>query len=123
MTDDWYLSKLELMKGRYQMFIGSGDVTHLKAFLDGYMEHRSDVGLERISNSENDFVQAFTYWVAIKGRESVTSGWADIILSKLTLEEDSIKSFFLLLDEFKAIYPEQSVEDLKVNYNAMIQSF
>ncbi len=99
-ADEYLYEMLERIKQRPGMFLGKCAITRLRAFLDGYMGARVDLGLPPTSQ-ELEFNQ-FQEW--IQSRFNITSdhGWDNIILFYSNDERDGLNNFFELFEQWRS---------------------
>ncbi|MFN9401192.1 MAG: hypothetical protein ACK57T_15800, partial [Dolichospermum sp.] len=96
--DEYFYEMLQRIKQRPGMFLGQCSITRLRAFLDGYMGSRSDLGLPP-TQQELEFNQ-FQEWVQTRFKISSSHGWDSIILFYSADERDALNNFFELFDQF-----------------------
>ena len=96
--DEYFYEMLQRIKQRPGMFLGECSITRLRAFLDGYMGSRSDLGLPP-TQQELEFNQ-FQEWVQTRFKISSSHGWDSIILFYSADERDALNNFFELFDQF-----------------------
>ena len=96
--DEYFYEMLQRIKQRPGMFLGQCSITRLRAFLDGYMGSRSDLGLPP-TQQELEFNQ-FQEWVQTRFKISSSHGWDSIILFYSADERDSLNNFFELFEQF-----------------------
>ncbi len=98
MTDLYEL--IERIKLRPAMYLGKPYITRLKAFLDGYIGARIDLGfpLKKHEESLNDFQK----WIQLKFNINSAHSWADIILFYSLDERDALNKFFELFAQFQS---------------------
>ena len=96
--DEYFYEMLQRIKQRPGMFLGQCSITRLRAFLDGYMGSRSDLGLLP-TQQELEFNQ-FQEWVQTRFKISSSHGWDSIILFYSADERDALNNFFELFEQF-----------------------
>ncbi|KHG41847.1 MULTISPECIES: hypothetical protein [Aphanizomenon] len=96
--DEYFYEMLQRIKQRPGMFLGQCSITRLRAFLDGYMGSRSDLGLPP-TQQELEFNQ-FQEWVQRRFKISSSHGWDSIILFYSADERDALNNFFELFEQF-----------------------
>ncbi|MEA5618791.1 hypothetical protein VB711_13215 [Cronbergia sp. UHCC 0137] len=96
--DEYFYEMLQRIKQRPGMFLGQCSITRLRAFLDGYMGSRSDLGLPP-TQQELEFNQ-FQEWVQTRFKISSSHGWDSIILFYSADERDALNNFFELFEQF-----------------------
>lgn len=97
--DEYLYEMLERIKQRPGMFLGNCSITRLRAFLDGYMGSREDLGLPP-TQQELEFNQ-FQEWIQTKFKITSSHGWDSIILFYSADERDALNNFFELFDKFR----------------------
>jgi hypothetical protein len=95
---EYFYEMLQRIKQRPGMFLGQCSITRLRAFLDGYMGSRSDLGLPP-TQQELEFNQ-FQEWVQTRFKISSSHGWDSIILFYSADERDALNNFFELFEQF-----------------------
>ena len=88
--DEYFYEMLQRIKQRPGMFLGQCSITRLRAFLDGYMGSRSDLGLPP-TQQELEFNQ-FQEWVQRRFKISSSHGWDSIILFYSADERDALNN-------------------------------
>ncbi|BAY96449.1 hypothetical protein NIES37_03820 [Tolypothrix tenuis PCC 7101] len=114
--NEYLYEMLEKIKQRPGMFLGKSSITRLRAFLDGYMSSREDLGLPP-TQQEIEFNQ-FPDWIQTRFKITSAQGWDSIILFYSTDERDALNNFFELFEQFRngesarreAINQEQVIE-------------
>jgi hypothetical protein len=103
---------LQRIKQRPGMFLGNCPITRLRAFLDGYLGARADLGLP-LTQQEQEFNQ-FQDWIQAQFQITSSQGWDRIILFYSADEQDALNHFFELFEKFKnrAIQSESSEPNL-----------
>ncbi|AFZ23136.1 hypothetical protein Cylst_0809 [Cylindrospermum stagnale PCC 7417] len=97
--DEYLYEMLERIKQRPGMFLGNCSITRLRAFLDGYMGSREDLGLPA-TQQELEFNQ-FQEWIQTRFKITSSHGWDSIILFYSADERDALNNFFELFDKFR----------------------
>jgi hypothetical protein len=105
MTDIYELMKR--IKSRPGMYLGKPYITRFKAFLDGYIGARKDLGFP-LPEQEETFNQ-FQQWIQSKYKITSSQSWADIILFYSVDESDALNKFFDLFEKFMNQENESSV--------------
>jgi len=88
-----------IIQQRPGMFLGQCSITRLRAFLDGYMSSRADLGLPQ-TQQELEFNQ-FQDWIQTRFKISSSHGWDSIILFYSADEKDALNNFFELFEQFR----------------------
>lgn len=96
MTDIYELMKR--IKSRPGMYLGKPYITRLKAFLDGYIGARNDLGFPLKEQEET--LNRFQQWIQSRYNIKSSQSWADIILFYSVDETDGLNKFFDLFDKF-----------------------
>jgi hypothetical protein len=97
--EEYLYEMLERIKQRPGMFLGQCSITRFRAFLDGYMSSRADLGLPP-TQQEVEFNQ-FQDWIQIRFKISSSHGWDSIILFYSADEKDALNNFFELFEQFR----------------------
>ncbi|OUL26906.1 hypothetical protein BV372_26135 [Nostoc sp. T09] len=97
--DEYLYEMLERIKQRPGMFLGKTSITQLRAFLDGYMSSRADLGLPP-TQQEIQFNQ-FQDWIQTRFKITSSHGWDSIILFYSADEKDALNNFFELFEQFR----------------------
>jgi hypothetical protein len=97
-TNEYLYEMLEKIKQKPGMFLGQCSITRLRAFLDGYMACREDLGLSP-TQQELEFNQ-FQDWIEGRFKISSSHSWDSIILFHSADERDALNSFFELFEQF-----------------------
>jgi hypothetical protein len=107
MTDIYEL--MDRIKSRPGMYLGKPHISRFKAFLDGYIGARNDLGfsLKEQEQTLNNFQQ----WIQKRFKITSSHSWADIILFYSLDERDALDKFFELFEKFKSD-ERKSSEDL-----------
>ncbi len=97
--NEYLYEMVEKIKQRPGMFLGKCSITRLRAFLDGYMGSREDLGLPptREEIEFNDFPE----WIQRRFKISSSHGWDSIILFHSADERDALNNFFELFQQFR----------------------
>lgn len=98
MTDLFQL--LERIKARPAMYLGKPSLTRLKAFLDGYIGARNDLGFPLPEQEE--ILNNFQIWIQAKFKISSSHSFADIILFYCQDEREALTKFFDLWENFRS---------------------
>lgn len=97
-SDEYLYEMLQRIKQRPGMFLGNCSITRLRAFLDGYMGARADLGLPP-TQQELEFNQ-FQEWIQSRFKITSSHGWDRIILFYSADERDGLTNFFELVEQF-----------------------
>lgn len=97
--DEYLYEMLEKIKQRPGMFLGKTSITRLRAFLDGYMSSREDLGLPP-TQQELEFNQ-FQDWIQTRFKITSSHGWDSIILFYSVDETEALNNFFELFEQFR----------------------
>jgi hypothetical protein len=89
------LSLLKEMRGRLGMYLGTPSIIRLAAFLRGY-----ELAIEKLGDGSRDpLLPAFRHWIHQRFQSSQHS-WEETILLHSSNEDDALKRFWGLFDEF-----------------------
>ena len=97
MTDIYEL--MQRIKTRPGMYLGKPYVTRLKAFLDGYIGARNDLGFPLKEQEET--LNKFQQWIQSRFNITSSQSWADIILFYSVDESEALNKFFELFEKFQ----------------------
>ncbi len=86
----------EMRTRRLAMYVGTTSLTRLADFLRGYAH-----ALYRLRPHEKDtFLSEFRDWIYQRFQTTENISWEDLVLRHSANEEDAVKRFWELLDEF-----------------------
>jgi hypothetical protein len=105
MTDIYEL--MQRIKTRPGMYLGKPYVTRLKAFLDGYIGARNDLGFPLKEQEET--LNKFQQWIQSRFNITSSQSWADIILFYSVDESEALNKFFELFEKF--MHEESAVKE------------
>ncbi|GBO55195.1 hypothetical protein APA_3245 [Pseudanabaena sp. lw0831] len=80
------------------MYLGKPYITRFKAFLDGYIGARNDLGFAL--NEQEETLNKFQEWIQSRFKITSSHSWAEIILFYSGDERDALDKFFELFDKF-----------------------
>jgi hypothetical protein len=110
---------IEKIKKRPGMYLGTNSITNLDMVLRGYSLARRDIGLAP-TEQERDFV-GFQSWIQEKYGFKSNQSWAKIILFESMDEQEALKKFFELFEEYskqnKSLEVDENARHLCVNEN------
>ncbi|MBD2202391.1 hypothetical protein H6G33_36165 [Calothrix sp. FACHB-1219] len=114
--NEYLYEMLDKIKQKPGIFLGKYSITRLRAFLDGYMSSREDLGLPP-TQQEIEFNQ-FPDWIQTRFKITSAHGWDSIILFYSEDEREALNNFFELFEQFRngenatreAINQEQVIE-------------
>lgn len=90
---------LARIRSKPAMYIGEKSIVRLDAFLQGIS---TGLAMANLALRDVHDFRRFYDWVARRlGFYESTSGWCNMILSKSSNDEEALKQFFVLLDEFR----------------------
>lgn len=95
---EYLYEMLQRIKQRPGMYLGRCSITRLRAYLDGYMGSRLDLGLPQ-TEQEREF-QGFQGWIQKRYNITSSHGWDNIILFYSADERDALNKFFQLFEQF-----------------------
>jgi hypothetical protein len=95
---EYFYNMLQSIKQQPGMYLGKCSITRLRAFLDGYIGARQDLGLP-LTQQEKEF-GGFQDWIQEKYKITSTHGWDSIILFYSADERDALDNFFKLFEQF-----------------------
>jgi hypothetical protein len=96
---EYLYEMLQEIKQRPAMYFGKCSLTCLRAFLDGYMGARLDLGLP-ITEQEKEF-GGFQDWIQERYNITSSHGWHSIILFYSADERAAFDNFFRLFEKFR----------------------
>lgn len=96
MTDIYEL--IQRIRSRPSMYLGKPYITRFKAFLDGYIGARNDLGFAL--NEQEEMLNKFQEWIQSRFKITSSHSWAEIILFYSGDERDALDKFFELFDKF-----------------------
>ncbi|OUL34335.1 hypothetical protein [Nostoc sp. 106C] len=114
---EYLYEMLEKIKQNPGIFLGKYSITRLRAFLDGYMSSREDLGLPP-TQQEIEFNQ-FQDWIQKRFKITSSHGWDSIILFYSADERDALNNFFELFEQFRN--GESSTRE-EINQEQVIES-
>ena len=98
---------LDKMRERPAMYLGAASLTALSSFIDGFREGCN------YENSEEPSFDKFNDFIGNHYGKYTTAGWKNLILANhFGNEEEAIKLFFELLDEFRQEENRPSSRDI-----------
>lgn len=110
---EYLYEMLNRIKQRPGMFLGNCSITRLRAFLDGYMGARADLGLP-LTQQEQEF-NSFQEWIQTRFKITSSQGWERIILFYSSDEKNALNNFF---DLFESFVNEKNIsQNGEVNHN------
>jgi hypothetical protein len=90
------IERLEEMRGRVPMYIGSNSIIKLASDLRGYQ-----CALERLGpGRDDDFLAAFQDMTQSRYGVKISKAWEDIILFQSADDHEAMESFWRLFDEY-----------------------
>lgn len=89
--NEYLYEMLDKIKRNPGIFLGKYSITRLRAFLDGYMSSREDLGLPP-TQQEIKFNQ-FQDWIQTRFKITSSHGWDSIILFYSADERDALNNF------------------------------
>jgi hypothetical protein len=98
-VDESIYEVLERIRSRPALYLGESTIVRLDAYLVGII---TGLGMAELALRDAHDFHRFHGWVA--GRLNINesaSGWCRMIRSKSASDEDAMKQFFVLLDEFR----------------------
>ncbi|AFZ28097.1 hypothetical protein Cylst_6129 [Cylindrospermum stagnale PCC 7417] len=96
--DEDFYDFLKSIRRRPAMYLGTSSITRLYMLLKGYDYARREAGVT-LTDQEQDFLQ-FQEWVQARFDIHSPQSWDKIILFHSIDEQEALKDFFELLDEF-----------------------
>lgn len=96
MTDIYEL--IQRIRSRPSMYLGKPYITRFKAFLDGYIGARNDLGFAL--NEQEETLNKFQEWIQSRFKITSSHSWAEIILFYSGDVRDALDKFFELFDKF-----------------------
>jgi hypothetical protein len=115
--DEYLYEMLEKIKQNPGVFLGKYSITRLRAFLDGYMSSREDLGLTP-TQQEIEFNQ-FQDWIQTRFKITYSHGWDSIILFYSADEREALNHFFELFEQFRN---GESATIQEINQEQVIES-
>jgi hypothetical protein len=115
--NEYLYEMLEKIKQNPGIFLGKYSITRLRAFLDGYMSSREDLGLPP-TQQEIEFNQ-FPDWIQTRFKITSSHGWDSIILFYSADEREGLNNFFELFEQFRN---GESATRKEVNQEQVIES-
>jgi hypothetical protein len=91
------VEQLQAMRPHVPMYVGSNCLYKLAAFLRGY-KHAA----ERFGGEVDDFLQGFQDWIRKRFAITISKTWEDIISFYTSGDDEAMKLFWELLDEYLA---------------------
>ncbi|MBD2169472.1 hypothetical protein H6G04_34500 [Calothrix membranacea FACHB-236] len=98
-TNEYLYEMLDKIKQNPGIFLGKYSITRLRAFLDGYMSSREDLGLSP-TQQEIEF-NKFQDWIQTRFKITSSHGWDSIILFYSADEREALNNFFELFEQFR----------------------
>ena len=89
--------QLHWMRVRAPMYVGSNSLYKLAAFLRGY-----EYAAEKFGGHVDDFLQGFQDWIRKRFAVTISKAWEDIICFYTSGDDEAMKLFWELLDEYLA---------------------
>lgn len=89
---------IQRIRTRPSMYLGKPYITRFKAFLDGYIGARNDLGFAL--NEQEETLNKFQEWIQSRFKITSSHSWAEIILFYSGDERDALDKFFELFDKF-----------------------
>lgn len=113
--------KLDIVRRRPGMFLGTNSVSKLFVFISGFRLALPDGSPDLQSEGHLPF-SYFNRYVAMRYNCSEPMGWANILLEVCNgSEEEGLKLFFEMLDEFRALRIEKvwqlQLTEQNIHYN------
>ena len=96
--NEYLYEMLQQIKQRPGMYLGKCSIIRLRAFIDGYMGARQDLGVP-LTEQEKEFGN-FQDWIQERYNITSSHGWDSIILFYSADERDALNKFFSLLEQF-----------------------
>ena len=113
--------KLDIVRRRPGMFLGTNSVSKLYIFISGFRFALPDDSPDLQSEGHLPFLY-FNRYVAVRYNRSGVMGWANILLEVCNgSEEEGLRLFFEMLDEFRALRIEKvwqlQLTEQNIHYN------
>jgi hypothetical protein len=121
--DEYLYEMLKRIQKRPGMFLGQCSITRLRAYLDGYMGSRTDLGLPP-TQQELEFNQ-FQDWIQTRFKINSSHGWDSIILFYSEDEKDALNNFFELFEQFcngESATREKIKQEIETESNSQLQA-
>ncbi|MBW4572389.1 MAG: hypothetical protein KME31_31705 [Tolypothrix carrinoi HA7290-LM1] len=100
-------------------YLDKPSITCLHLFLNGYLDTRMDLGLDR----EGSGIKGFQKWIEERAKTTVSQSWSGIILFISGSERNAFSKFFELFDEFLNQNKSSKNEENKKKMNSTINDF
>ncbi len=112
---------IEKIKSRPVLFLGEPSITNLQSFLIGYATALYDYEIPNkiVTLLPLPFWFFHEYVARCYNFIESTSGWKNMILKQVNGEEEGLKLFFELFDEFKQLKVETLQSSVILNYFQM----
>ena len=105
---------LQKIKENPALYLGKPSITCLRSFLDGYLDARFDLGLDR----EGSGIEGFQEWIQTREKTTLSQSWAGIILFTSGNERSAFYNFFKLFDEFLKRNDSSKKEENEKSFNS-----
>ena len=105
---------LQNIKNNPVIYLDKPAITCLHSFLNGYLDARMALGLDR----EGSGIEGFQEWIQEREKTKVSQSWAGIILFSCGSERTAFYRFFELFEKFL-----NQNDNLKNNHNEFGESF
>jgi hypothetical protein len=97
------VEQLQLMRMRVPMYVGSNCLHKLADFLRGYR-----YAAEKFGGGVDDFLPGFQDWIRRRYAVTISKAWEDIISFYTSGDDEAMKLFWELFDEYLAEKTEKS---------------
>ena len=117
--EPWLIELLNLMRKRPAMYISHTNTEHLNTFIAGCCHTRMKLGLGCWHETEENILEGFTYWLAVKANSTLSVGWSGLISHCFDKSETNIDTFYERFDEYMVEREYTGIESLKERYEAL----
>jgi hypothetical protein len=97
------VEQLQFMRVRVPMYVGSNSLYKLAAFLRGYK-----YAAEKFGGEVDDFLPGFQDWIRKRYAVTISKAWEDIISFYTSGDDEAMKLFWELFDEYLAEKKEKT---------------
>ncbi|MBD2773484.1 hypothetical protein [Iningainema tapete] len=110
---------IQKIKENPSLYLDKPSVTCHHLFLNGYLDTRMDLGLER----EGSGIEGFQQWIQERVKTTVSQSWSGTILFISGSEKSKFYNFFELFDEFLKWNESLKKEENEKTFNSTGNDF
>jgi hypothetical protein len=98
-NEPWLFAFIQKIRTRPGMYLGSESVRTLETYLQGYIQARRDLGVPELPGDQNNVLDEFGVWLALKLKSKRNFGWA-VHIELMDPSSANVHTFFREFQEF-----------------------